>query len=310
MSGEGNAEKSGGGGSSGDGSSSDDGSSGGGSSGEWICAWCDKPHDRNDPPCDNCGHHKFERAVVPVAPENTDHEREPVWACPECGREHQRNSPPCSRCGNAQLEQRVPDERDYATELGGTSYLDLLEPRYAVALVVAVVAGAVLVLGLLGVISLPGMSGDSLAVSNVPGNATAAGGHSLAAVESEYVAVLNEQRPDDPRATRSSGLDDAARFYNQRRVKSVAGDGSLPSDDRMQEAIAGACDSEVTLYTATELSDASLSSFEDERAVAAALVTSLRERYGAGAFDIGGASVGVDVHALPGRGVSVTLLVC
>ncbi|MEF8830385.1 MAG: hypothetical protein V5A23_02475, partial [Halobacteriales archaeon] len=63
---------------------------------KYRCEWCGKPHERNDPPCDNCGHHSFERAVVPKAPEEAPEEY--VWVCPECGRVHPRNSPPCSRC--------------------------------------------------------------------------------------------------------------------------------------------------------------------------------------------------------------------
>jgi len=71
---------------------------------KWRCEWCGKPHERNDPPCEECGHHSFEKAVVPAAPER---EGAPtVWACTACGREHPRNNPPCSRCGNMALEQR------------------------------------------------------------------------------------------------------------------------------------------------------------------------------------------------------------
>ena len=68
---------------------------------EWRCEWCEKPHEENDPPCDNCGHGKFERAVVPVGPEGNSNPL--VWVCASCGRTHQRNSPPCSRCGHAKL---------------------------------------------------------------------------------------------------------------------------------------------------------------------------------------------------------------
>ena len=71
---------------------------------EWRCEWCEKPHEENDPPCDSCGHGKFERAVVPVGPEGDGNPL--VWVCESCGRTHQRNSPPCSRCGHAKLEQR------------------------------------------------------------------------------------------------------------------------------------------------------------------------------------------------------------
>jgi hypothetical protein len=271
------------------------------SSGKWICAWCEKPHDRNDPPCDNCGHHKFEKAVVPVAPESTDHDREPVWVCPECGRQHQKNSPPCSRCGHASLERRIPDDDGFAEELGGTSYFDVLEPIYLVAIVFAVVAGGALLLGLLGVISLPGMGGDSLAVSNVPGNATTAEGLSLAEVEEQYVVVANEQLTQDTQLTRNDRLDDVARFYNQRRVKAAYGDGSVPNDERLREAIGDACGSQPGYLPFDVFRDGGLSAFESERAVAERLV---------GDSPPEGSSLGIDVHALPDGGLSVTYFVC
>ena len=77
---------------------------------EWRCEWCGKPHEENDPPCDECGHGSFERAVVPTGPEGDGETL--LWICPECGREHVRNNPPCSRCGNMTLEahEGYPEE--------------------------------------------------------------------------------------------------------------------------------------------------------------------------------------------------------
>jgi rRNA maturation endonuclease Nob1 len=91
---------------------------------KWRCEWCGKPHERNAPPCDNCGHHSLERAVVPKAPE--EGQEEYVWVCPECGRDHPRNSPPCSRCGNMQLEQRPLDYLDPG-DVGGGDWTDAVE---------------------------------------------------------------------------------------------------------------------------------------------------------------------------------------
>lgn len=71
---------------------------------EWRCEWCGKPHESDDPPCDNCGNGQFERAVRPVAPEGEGGPT--VWICTECGRDHPRNNPPCSRCGGMELEKR------------------------------------------------------------------------------------------------------------------------------------------------------------------------------------------------------------
>ena len=77
---------------------------------EWRCEWCGKPHENDDPPCDNCGHGSFERAVVPRPDlgeevEGDDPDSTTVWVCTSCGREHTKHSPPCSRCGNATLER-------------------------------------------------------------------------------------------------------------------------------------------------------------------------------------------------------------
>jgi hypothetical protein len=74
---------------------------------EWRCEWCGKPHEENDPPCDNCGHGSFERAVVRQTDlsEGGDPDTMTVWVCTACGREHPKHSPPCSRCNNATLER-------------------------------------------------------------------------------------------------------------------------------------------------------------------------------------------------------------
>ena len=74
---------------------------------EWRCEWCGKPHEENDPPCDNCGHGSFERAVVRRTDlAGGDPDTMTVWVCTACGREHPKHSPPCSRCNNGTLEQQ------------------------------------------------------------------------------------------------------------------------------------------------------------------------------------------------------------
>ncbi|WP_415381368.1 hypothetical protein [Halosimplex sp. TS25] len=299
--------------SDGDGTDADGPAGGGDGSGgpsprsaKWRCAWCDKPHDRNDPPCDNCGHHKFEKAVVPVAPEDPDHEREPVWVCPECGRVHQKNSPPCSRCGNAQLERRIPDESDYADELGGTSYVDLLSARYVAGLAVAAVAGMVLVLGLLGVITLPGMGDD------VPGNAESFAGVDLSDTEAAFVAELNDRRTDAELAEyeRHESLDDTARLANQGRVRELAGEGTAPSDERLREELDGACGAEVGSLVQFRRSfgegDPALDSAD---ALAGALVDGY-ESDAENFYETANGLVGVDVHAGPDGRVYVSVVVC
>ncbi|PSQ00330.1 hypothetical protein BRC92_12335 [Halobacteriales archaeon QS_4_69_31] len=281
-------------------------------SAKWRCAWCEKPHDRNDPPCDNCGHHKFERAVVPVAPDvGEDYQREPVWVCPECGRQHQKNSPPCSRCGHPNLEKHVPEEVDFADELGGTSYVDLLEPGYVAGFAVALVALGVLVLAVLGVVTLPGMGGPDLTVEGVPGSADTVDGVDLAAVEAAYLDRINDRREAagrDPLA-RNDRLDEVSRFATQRRAKSVYGDGQQASGDRLANAAGDACDGEdfvLRLFRVDVDPDGEVASAD---AVADTLVDGALagESTPVGAD---GARTGLDAHAGPDGRVFLSQLVC
>lgn len=94
---------------------------------EWRCEWCGKPHEENDPPCDNCGHGSFEKAIVrQVAGDTTDADSMTVWVCTECGREHPKNSPPCSQCNNATLERETVriDESNLTDAPGTASSVD------------------------------------------------------------------------------------------------------------------------------------------------------------------------------------------
>jgi len=284
---------------------SDDSTSG--DSKKWRCAWCGKPHAKNDPPCEECGHHKFEKAVVPVAPEDPDHEPEPVWVCPECGRQHQKNSPPCSRCGNPSLEKRSPEAFD-AAELETSSYADLLDARYVAGYAVALLAGAVLVLGLLGVITLPGMGGD-LTVSDVPGEAERSNGLDLTDVEDAYVTELNDRRgaSDLAAVSRHDRLDDVARFWNQRRVKTEYADGTTPDGERLGEAIGGACSGSVgpVAFSHTPGSGG----FESPETLATALVDA-QLADGQGYYEADRERIGIDVHVAPDGVVYVSGFVC
>jgi hypothetical protein len=276
---------------------------------KWRCAWCDKPHERNDPPCDNCGHHKFERAVVPVAPDNPDHEPDPIWVCPECGREHQKNSPPCSRCGNPSLEKTTPDYSDL-DDLGAPSYVDLLEPRYVALAVVAVLAGGLLVLGVIGIGPLAGLVGEDLAVSNVPGNATTASGLSLATVEEGYVAALNERRVDRDAGnlSRTDRADDIAQYLNQRRVKRAFSDGSVPELDRVRGPLENTCGDGWTiepLVVGTPGTN-TLASYDDATAAGREL---FENASGENAL-AEGTVVGLDIHVAPDGRVYLTRLIC
>ncbi len=94
---------------------------------EWRCEWCGKPHEEDDPPCDNCGHGKFEKAIVQqAAGTRDDPDSMTVWVCTECGRNHQKNSPPCSRCNNATLRRETVtiDESNLTERPGAYSGAD------------------------------------------------------------------------------------------------------------------------------------------------------------------------------------------
>jgi len=210
---------------------------------EWRCEWCGKPHEENDPPCDNCGHGKFEKAVVRQT-DLGDGESDPalVWVCTECGREHPKNSPPCSRCGNISLEQRR-QEIDEA-ELSAPGYLDLLTPQYLAAVGVALVLGVVFVLGVTGVVDVPGFGSSGVpAVENVPGNATHSGAVSLAAVEDGFTADLNDRlAAAGEESQRNGDLDAVARYLNQQSVRAEFGsDTERRVDDSVREVASEAC---------------------------------------------------------------------
>lgn len=59
---------------------------------EWRCASCGEPHRRNNPPCRECGHLQFERAVVRLE-----------WECDDCGTLADSDRTACERCGGESL---------------------------------------------------------------------------------------------------------------------------------------------------------------------------------------------------------------
>jgi len=199
---------------------------------KWRCPQCGKPHEKNDPPCDNCGHHKFERAVVPTASADEDHEQF-VWACSECGRHHQRNNPPCSRCGNAKFEKK-PLDYDEFDPGSSASYFDLAGRLEVGAALVVVALLAVGVLGYLGVITIPGLTPQGPpTVENVPGNESTIGDISLTDVEQQIIGYL-----EDGSATsieRTSSLDDLATYVNRGTVKKTYTDSDIDIRSNLQE---------------------------------------------------------------------------
>lgn len=263
---------------------------------EWRCAWCGKPHENDDPPCDNCGHGKFEEAVVRRTDLAEDGpEATLVWVCTECGREHPKHAPPCSRCGNTTLEkqnQRVDD-----SELTAPGYLDLVTPRYLAALGLTLAVAAVLVLGFAGVLDLPGFDGGGVPdVDGVPGDAEAAGGVDLADVEDAYVAALND-RLDAPELERSERLDEVTTFYHQQLIRWQLADGPPPDDEQTTELLFEECRS----GTPIEFEPVGLShEGDDATALGEALAAELVDERGWRPATSRG-MIGVDAHAVDGE---------
>ncbi|MFB6164532.1 MAG: hypothetical protein ABEJ31_05185 [Haloarculaceae archaeon] len=291
---------------------------------KWRCAWCGKPHEANDPPCDNCGHGEFEKAVVPLAPESDADDGETItaWVCADCGHEHPKFTPPCDRCGGQDLERReiVYDEEAVVSEmldeergLGGpsadVSYLEVLDAKLlfgfvAVALLIAVVAA-----GMLGYVDVPGIPGPA---GPVPGNATATHGLSLSGVEGAYVTELNARRSANgyDNLTVDSRVTDAATYYNQQRVRATYGDGDAPKPKAVGDRLGDAC----TLGNLTYVSysvrpgDAQFDSAHD---LARTLVAARLHSDGAGQFATPPHGlVGVDVHQAPDGAINVTQFSC
>ncbi|WP_276272140.1 hypothetical protein [Haloarcula litorea] len=285
---------------------------------KWRCEWCGKPHEEDDPPCDNCGHGTFEKAVQPVGPESTDDDVQPggsVWVCQDCGRQHQRNSPPCNRCGSADLVREPVADSDPLADIE-TSWRDVIEPKYVAGYAVVAVLLGVIALGGLGIVPLPGFdtgaSGSPPAVPAAPGEADTAAGLSLSAVEDAYVDALNEQRAraGAGELTRDAATDEAAAYYNKAVVEARAGDGPGPEREAFSRFDL-ACERPAVMAYRVDYDRVgqSLDGFDSEPALAQSLVDSYAIR-GIPYRSSEAGTVGVDVHVAPDGTVFVTHVVC
>lgn len=318
---------------------------------QWRCEWCGKPQESDDPPCDNCGHGKFEKAIVRQPAESDGPRSTTVWVCTACGREHTKHSPPCSRCGNATLEreEKVITEGDLTdgpgtsavessiesetttvwvcadcgrehtrnsppctrcgspalqretkaisdSELAAPSYLELLTPQYAIVLGLVLLLAATAVLGFAGVVDLPFFPDDGVPeVEDVPGNESATGSFSHAAIEEAYLASVNERHADAgiSQLERSDYLDEVATFYNQRRVKWLLADGSLPSEEQLAELLSQSCSANPTVQNTQLSTDGATDTGELGDRLATAVTGEAN-----GTLDTGGTTTGVDVHSV------------
>lgn len=272
---------------------------------KWRCPECGKPQERNDPPCDNCGHHKFERAVVP-APQADDSHEQFVWACADCGRHHQRNNPPCSRCGGANFEKKVLEYDDFETGGGSPSYLDLVGRQEIAALAVVVALVAVGVAGYLGVVQIPGITPQPPPTAeNVPGDAERLGSTELSAVESTLLNDLNARRDGAP-LRRVEDLDRMATYIAGQSVKAIVdgGEPDLTQDElgRFPTPCAELPNTGIYVSGVARTDDAA-----EEVAADVQLQTS------AGEPELTAnrvSNVGIDAHALPDGRLFVMVLYC
>jgi len=278
---------------------------------DWRCEWCEKPHEENDPPCDNCGHGTFVEAGPDVEDEVVPGGT--VWVCQDCGRTHQKNNPPCKRCGGADFELRAAGDVSDPMDDIGTRWRDVLEPRYVAGYAVVAVLLGVLVLSTLGVVSLPGVgTTPELTVPDAPGEAETVGNLSLSAVEDAYVTELNERRTSEgaDAVTRNTSADEAAAYYNKRLVDAYAGDGERPDPDSVSRVSAG-CENPVRISyrVAPDRTGQSVAEFGNETQLATALVDSYVQR-GEPFRSAPNGHVGVDVHVAPDDTVFVTHVLC
>ena len=291
---------------------------------EWRCEWCGKPHAEDDPPCDNCGHGRFEQAVVRMGPAETDDATRPVWTCTECGRDHEKHSPPCSRCGNATLEQRQRDYSDVETT-GSTGWLDVLDRRYTAGFAVVGVLALVLGLGMVGVVDLPALDiGGGPDPPEVAGNATTStGGVSLADGEAELVATVNREREGAglPTLERGGTLDRMATYFTRHWVRADFTDADQPTVEELEEYDPQCGDNwqiDVLPYRYLRV-DGELDIVAGNFSTAAELGETLGSETGvlndaAPVSALGGdtqyGSVGVDIHEAPNGDLYVTVVAC
>lgn len=289
---------------------------------EWRCAWCGKPHEENDPPCDNCGHGEYEKAVVPMAPEGEDDgETITAWVCTECGHEHPKHTPPCDRCGGADLERREMDydEDEIVAEMldegragpsADVGYLDVLDAKLVLGFVGVAALIAVLALGYLGYVDVPGIGPDP-----APGYADSVDGIALDDVEAAYVAELNDRRAANGYAnlTADERVGSAATYYNKQRVRRAYADGERADGRELSQRLGNACTADevdpLIYNVSSELGQDGGGEFDSAADLARVLVETSHageESYA----NASGGLVGVDVHVAPDGTVFVTQFAC
>lgn len=277
---------------------------------EWRCTRCGKPHAENDPPCDECGHNAFEKAIVRVderdgEPSDTvETGPEYVWACTNCGREHVRNTPPCSRCGNPDLEKAERTYEGLERDLTAPGWLEVAKPYLPVAVLIALVV-ALFATGIVPPTVLPGIGAPS--PPDAPGEGAEYAGLDLEAVDTDVHDRLEAEREAGERRTYDDGLAAYAEYYN-RMLVAVEFDDTEPDAPDPGAFDHGCSDAQIVTAQLT-LGDAAVDEYDDERAFGDAVAEVLLTEYGEemrSGFD----SEGVDIHVAPNGDVYVFYAAC
>ncbi len=276
---------------------------------KWRCTWCGKPHETNDPPCDNCGHGSFERAVVREPdPETVDTGPTYVWTCTDCGRDHVKNSPPCSRCGNPTLEKREQEYADVERDLETPSWLEVARPYAPIIAVLAVVIG-LFATGIVPPSILPGIGTPT--PPDAPGDGEVAAGLDLETVETEIYDRLEDERRAEgaPTRTYDEGLAAFAEYRN-RQVVVANVEEREPDDPPELSDFDTTCSGAIVLGSPQVIVD-DLDAYENESELAADVASGLLENrdYRTEALADRDAEA-VDVHVGPDDEVFVTYVAC
>lgn len=273
---------------------------------KWRCTWCGKPHGEDDPPCDDCGHNAFEKAVVregdaesaAASADTIDTGPSYVWACSECGRDHVKHNPPCSRCGHPTLEKTEQTYDDVETDLETPGWLATAKP-YTPILAVVIVVGALFATGIVSPAMLSGASEPT--PPDAPGSGTQAAGIDLEETESLIHDRLEADR-GEPR-TYNDGLAAYAEYHNRGHVAVKYDDAEVKrvSLNDFGVECRGAVDEGSLPYSL------SLENHDDESELAAAIVEVMR--LSDIATDTRFETEGMDLHAI-GDSVYVYYAAC
>ncbi|MFU8868276.1 hypothetical protein [Natronococcus sp.] len=275
---------------------------------KWRCTWCGEPHDENDPPCRECGHNSFEKAVVREGEaeprtETVDTGTTYVWRCQNCGRDHVKNNPPCSRCNGHDLRKVEQRYDGVDRDLDVPGWLEVAKPYLPVFAIIGLVA-VLFATGILSPSLLPGIGSPS--PPDTPGEGTEAAG-----IDLEETELAVHERLEDERTDGSTGYDDAlasfAEYQNRVFVASEYDDAE--PDPAQPDEFGVDCEAEF-LFVPFALSESSIDDYDDEAALADDVAAALA---GTGDGDdvlAGPPSEGLDVHVGPDGTIHVVYAAC